>query len=147
MLSANLLSLEESKIGHLGKANDKFSDWSKSKGVADDKSNVAEKLKVVLGRVENIVGKGENAGFQHFLLFLIRFQKGFSVGVVESRDCVVKSKWPLLTFYSVECFKANITKHPRNNSLLLFCEFYSMHLPAFSPFPTLFSKRLLCWSR
>ena len=31
--------------------------------------NVNEKLKFVLGRVENIVGKGENAGFQHFLLF------------------------------------------------------------------------------
>ena len=31
--------------------------------------NVTEKLNVVLGRVENIVGKGENAGYQHFLLF------------------------------------------------------------------------------
>ena len=29
----------------------------------------------VLGRVENIVGKGENAGYQHFLLFLQCFQK------------------------------------------------------------------------
>ena len=27
------------------------------------------KMKFVLGRVENIVGKGENAGCQHFLLF------------------------------------------------------------------------------
>ena len=31
--------------------------------------NVTEELKFVLGRVENIVGKGENAGYQHFLLF------------------------------------------------------------------------------
>ena len=30
---------------------------------------IAEKLKFVLGRVENIMGKGENAGNQHFLLF------------------------------------------------------------------------------
>ena len=27
------------------------------------------------GRVENIVGKGENAGYQHFLLFKQCFQK------------------------------------------------------------------------
>ena len=30
---------------------------------------MTEKLKFVLERVENIVGKGENAGYQHFLLF------------------------------------------------------------------------------
>ena len=27
-------------------------------------------------RVENVVGKGENGGYQHFLLFLQCFQKG-----------------------------------------------------------------------
>ena len=31
--------------------------------------NVAQKLKFVYGMVENIVEKGENAGYQHFLLF------------------------------------------------------------------------------
>ena len=31
----------------------------------------------VLERVENIVGKGENAGNQHFLLFRTMFSKGF----------------------------------------------------------------------
>ena len=71
--------------------NDKFLDWSKLKAVADDKSNVAAKLKFVLGRVENIVGKGENAGYQHFLLFPQCFQKASLLGVVKSRDCVVKS--------------------------------------------------------
>ena len=39
------------------------------KAFADDKIDVNEKLKFVLLRVENIVGKGENAGYQHFLLF------------------------------------------------------------------------------
>ena len=34
-----------------------------------------EKLKYVLGMVENIVGRGENAGYQHFLLFLQCVQK------------------------------------------------------------------------
>ena len=49
--------------------NVKFLDRSKLKSLADDRINVTEKLKFVLGRVENIMGKGENAGYQHFLLF------------------------------------------------------------------------------
>ena len=53
---------------------DKFLDCSKFKAFADDKLNLAKKLEFELGRVENIVGKGENAGYQHFLLFP-RFQK------------------------------------------------------------------------
>ena len=55
--------------------NDKIVDWSKLKAFADDTVNVTEKLKFDLGRVENIVGKGENAGYQHFLLFPQCFQK------------------------------------------------------------------------
>ena len=51
-------------------SKDKFLDWSKLKELADDKINEAEKLKFALGRVENIVGKGENAGYQYFLFFL-----------------------------------------------------------------------------
>ena len=43
--------------------NDKILDWSKIKAYADDKINVTEKLNFVLGRVSNIVGKGENAGY------------------------------------------------------------------------------------
>ena len=49
--------------------NDNFLDWSKLKVFADDKINVNEKFKFGSGTVENIVGKGENAGYQHFLLF------------------------------------------------------------------------------
>ena len=45
----------------------------------------------VFDRVENIVGKGENAGYQHFLLFPQCFQKASFLGVVKSQDCVVKS--------------------------------------------------------
>ena len=52
-------------------------------------------------RVENTVGKEENAGYQHFLLFPLCFQcfpKPSSLGslktlffwVVKSQDCVVK---------------------------------------------------------
>ena len=55
--------------------NDKILDESKSKELADDKINAIQKLKFVLRRVENIVGKGENAGYQDFLLFQQCFQK------------------------------------------------------------------------
>ena len=37
-------------------------------------------LKFVFGRVENIVGKGGNAGYQHFLLLPECFQKVFYTG-------------------------------------------------------------------
>ena len=46
-----------------------------SKAFASDKINVTYKLKFVLGMVENLLGKGENAGYQHFLLFPKGFQK------------------------------------------------------------------------
>ena len=55
--------------------NDKNLDRSKLKAFADDNLNVNQKFKFALGRVENIVGKGENAGIQHFLLFPLCFQK------------------------------------------------------------------------
>ena len=52
------------KVGFVWLPNIKFFDWSKLIASADDKINVNEKLKFVLGRVENIVGKGENVGYQ-----------------------------------------------------------------------------------
>ena len=42
---------------------------------ADFKINVTKKLNFVVEKVENIVGKGENDGYQHFLLFPQCFQK------------------------------------------------------------------------
>ena len=39
------------------------------------KLNVTENLKPVLGRVESIAGKAENADYQHFLLFPTMFSK------------------------------------------------------------------------
>ena len=57
--------------------SDIFLGCSKLKVFADNKTNVNEKLKFVFGIVENIVGKGENAGDQHFLLFPQCFQKAF----------------------------------------------------------------------
>ena len=41
---------------------------------------MTKKLKFPTERVENIVGKGENAGYQHFLLFPQCFPKAFLSG-------------------------------------------------------------------
>ena len=45
------------------------------KAFADDILNVVQMMICVPGRVENIVGKGEIAGYQHILLFSQCFQK------------------------------------------------------------------------
>ena len=55
--------------------NDKILDWSKFKVFTDNKINVTEKQKFFLGWLENIVGKFEDAGYQHFLIFPQCFQK------------------------------------------------------------------------
>ena len=55
------------------------------------KLSVTEKLKFVLGKVENIMGKGENAGHQHFVLFPQCFQNFLYNRVIKNRDCVVNS--------------------------------------------------------
>ena len=63
--------------------NNKTLDWFKLKAFSDDKINLAEKLKFVMGRVQNIVGKGENAGYQHFLLFPQCFLKASCTGLLK----------------------------------------------------------------
>ena len=79
--------------------NDKILDSSELKAFADD--NVIKKeMKFVIGWVENIVGKGQNAGFQHFLLFPQCFQQAsfsgsLKVEIVSER---VKSSSSLTLF-------------------------------------------------
>ena len=46
--------------------NNNISDWSKFEAIADDKKKVLKKLGFLVRRIENIVGRGENAGYQHF---------------------------------------------------------------------------------
>ena len=46
-----------------------FLGLSKSRALADDKITVTQQLKFDVERVQDIVGKGENAGIQDFLLF------------------------------------------------------------------------------
>ena len=52
----------------------------KFKAFADNKLNVTKFMISVYDSVENIVGKGENAGYQHFLLSPHCFQRLFSQG-------------------------------------------------------------------
>ena len=70
--------------------NNKILDLSNFKAFADDNLRVAKMAKFVFDRVENIVGKGENAGNakgekagnQHFLLFP-RFQRSLPSGLLK----------------------------------------------------------------
>ena len=72
-----------SRTGINSLPNDKFPYWSKLKAFADDKIDVTQKLRFELGRVENIVGKGENAGYLHFPLFPQCFQKAPFSGLLK----------------------------------------------------------------
>ena len=63
--------------------HDKISDWSKLKEFADDKLAVVKMMIFVFDRLENTVGKRENAGYQHFLLFPQCFPKPFSLGLLK----------------------------------------------------------------
>ena len=90
MSSAICFNLDQSKILSSGNGlivtsalvasvnplpKDKFLDCFKLKAFADDIFNVATMMISGLYRVENIVRKGENAGFQYFLLCPQCFQK------------------------------------------------------------------------
>ena len=68
-----------------------FLNLSRLKAFEDDKAKVTENLRYELERIVlNIMGKGENAGYQHFL-FATLFSKAFSHRVIKSRDCVIKT--------------------------------------------------------
>ena len=95
---------------------------------ADNKINVTQKLKFVLGRVENIVGKQENVGYQVFSPLPIMFSKSFLTLSQTSPGFYVSA----VQFKSFEntVGKGEIA---RNEQFLLF---------SFSPFPTAFSTCL-----
>ena len=61
------------------------------KAFADDKFNASVMIMSLFERVQNTVGKGENACYQHFLLFSKCFSKASFLRVIKSRKCVVKS--------------------------------------------------------
>ena len=58
---------------------DKILAMSKLKAFAADNFNVAQMMHFFFDRIENFVKKGENADYQHFLLFPPQcFQKTYS---------------------------------------------------------------------
>ena len=111
--------------------NIKILDWSKLKAFADNKMNVTDIFKVVLGRVKNILGKRENAGYQHFLLLPKCFQKSpfsgsskvwivwkrvrslgffitkdaFSNNVLVAQSLVIQKTCTIKTLLETTCFK------------------------------------------
>ena len=52
-------------------------------------------MKIVLERVENILGKGENAGYQYFLLFPQCFQKASFTGSLKVGIVLLTVERPL----------------------------------------------------
>ena len=126
--------------------NDKFLHWSKLKAFADNKIIETEKLKFVFGRVDNIVGKGENAGYQHFLLFPQCFQKAsfqgsFKVGIVWER---IKGVARLFHCKSVDYFttylQTSVLSNKVNITRLLLLSSELVHLCHFSFAETCRSK-------
>ena len=65
--------------------NNKILDQSNVKDLADNKLNITYEMNFVLGRLENILGKGENAGYQNFLLFQKCFQNASLSGSLKVR--------------------------------------------------------------
>ena len=59
--------------------------------------NVTKKIEICSGKIENNVAKGENAGFQHFLLFLKCFQKASLPGLLK-----VGLVWQIIHSFLVE---------------------------------------------
>ena len=104
---------------------------------ADDKITMTEKLTFFFGggRVENIVGIGENAGYQHFLLFPQCFQKVSCTGVLKGRglfgkelsnmykrkipSLLLKVFWWTLSWHWVRTTSGFTYEHPDQPSHLL----------------------------
>ena len=66
-------------------------DLYKLKAFEHENLIVVQMMEFLIDRVENIEGKGENAGYQYFLLFLHSFEMSFLFESL-SWDCVVQSK-------------------------------------------------------
>ena len=83
-LCGNRLTRSQTTSISMGECNTILSTYTKylNNSPADHKSNVAKIMISLLDSIENTVGKGENAGYQHFLLFPQCFQKAYSLGTL-----------------------------------------------------------------
>ena len=71
--------------------NVKIPDWSKLTAFADNKLDVAKMMISLFDRLENTLGKGENAGLPAFTPFSTEFFKAVFLGVIKSWNCMVKN--------------------------------------------------------
>ena len=72
---------------------------------------MTQKLKFAFGMIENIVEKGEkNACNQHFLIFPIILTKDYSLEIVKSRGCVVKSERGIFSLILTPLSACNLKK-------------------------------------
>ena len=71
--------------------HNKILDLSNLKAFADNNLDMTQIMEFVINWEENILGKEENAGYQHFLLFPKCFQNAFILRVVKAWDHMVKS--------------------------------------------------------
>ena len=71
--------------------NDKILDQFQFERLCRRQNKCRYEINFVMGRVEKIVGKGENAGCQHFSPFPTMFSKVLIVWVVKSWDCMSRS--------------------------------------------------------
>ena len=78
-------------IFHSTLPNNKIQQMSKLKAFEGDKLNAPVLIEFAFENGENIVGKGENAGFQYFLFFQQYILKMSFHRGVKTLDCVVKS--------------------------------------------------------
>ena len=88
----------------------KILDITKFKAFSDDKSNIAKMTISHIHRVEHMVGKGENAGNQHFLLFRQCFLKPSYVGSLEVGDCGKELKHGIVIHVGVRLTLSQTTK-------------------------------------
>ena len=89
--------------GLISLPNDTYLDLTKFKAFADDKLNVVKIMIYQQDRVVNIVGKGENAGYQQFLFFsqcLIKasFSGSLKVGIAWLMH--LQKAWTHVTLHS-----------------------------------------------
>ena len=87
--------------------NYKILDQSKLKASADDKINVTENSLFILRRLQNIVGKRENAHYQHFLLFPQCFHKTSLLGLLKAGFSFLSCLQPLKVVCADTVLKKN----------------------------------------
>ena len=74
--------------------------------------------------VEDIVGKGENAGYKHFLLFIQCFQKSSLPGSLKVGTVWVKSKYDMIVLCLNEVAQYCFTNVTISNFNVFFNECY-----------------------